>query len=148
MKTFLLLLTILLASFLSVKAQDALQDKETESIKRTVETYLFSEEDRERKQTLYPQTAILSTDPQQTKIEKTPISAKAGKKPKGAKIVSLQKISSIEVFENAAIVKVETDLSSGDVKIPKHYQFISLLKASGEWKIVSILMPSLKSQDE
>jgi len=142
MKKLLLLLTIALSVSLSIKAQDA-ESKETDAVKRVVETYLFSEETDERKQTLYPQAKIFATNPEKTKIQETSISTKAKKLPKGAKTVSVQKVVQIEIAENGATVKVETDLSSGDAKVPKHYQFISLLKANGEWKIVCILMPAV-----
>ncbi len=133
---------IFLFLFASVKAQ-TVESKEKETIKRVVETYLFSEEENERKQTLYPQAEVFSTNPENTKIQKTPVSAKAGKLPKNTKLVSVQKVADIDIAENGAIVKVETDLSSGDIKIPKHIQFISLLKTNGEWKIVAVIIPAI-----
>ena len=139
MKRFLFLLIIPLCFFGVVKAQDA----EKDAVKRVVETYLFSEDDEERKQILYEQAKIYSTNAENNKIEEKRFTA-AKKKPKGTKIVSLQKIVNIEIAEDAALVKVETDLSSGENKFPKHFQYISLLKAGGAWKIVSILMPKIK----
>jgi hypothetical protein len=137
MKKFLFLLLFSLCFTFSIKAQDA----EKDAVKRVVETYLFSEEVAERKQTIYERAKIFSTNTDGSKIVETAFT-KPKKTPKGTKVVSQQKVLSIEIFENAANVKVETDLSSGDVKVPKHFQFISLLKAGGEWKIVSILMPT------
>ena len=139
MKKFLFLLFVSLCFSVSVNAQDA----EKDAVKRVVETYLFSEDNDERKQTLYEQAKIYSTNTENNKIEENRFTA-AKKKPKGAKIVSLQKIVNIEMTEDAAIVKIETDLSSGENKFPKHFQYISLLKVNGAWKIVSILMPKLK----
>jgi hypothetical protein len=60
----------------------------------------------------------------------------------------VQKIVHIDAAEDAATVKVETDLSSGAAKISKHIQYLSLLKISGEWKIVSVLMPPVKLGQE
>ena len=139
MKNFLFLLILPLCFYVSIKAQDA----EKDSVKRVVETYLFSENDDERKQTLFEKTKIYATNADDSKIEETPISAKA-KKVKGARVVSVQKIVNIDIFENAASVKVETDLSSKENKVPKHFQYISLLKVGGTWKIVSVLMPKIR----
>lgn len=140
MKKILFLLIACLGFSLAVKAQDAGK----EAVKRTVETYLFSEEDRERRQTLFEKAKIYSTNPEGNQIVEKSFSNER-KSPKAARVASLQKIVSIDVFEDAASVKVETDLSSGATKIPKHFQFISLLKINGEWKIVSILMPKIKA---
>ena len=139
MKKFLFLLIVPLCFSGAANAQDA----EKDTVKRVAETYLFSEDDNERRQTIYDQGRIYSTNAENNKIEETRFTA-AKKKPKGAKIVSLQKIVNIEIAEEAAVVKVETDLSSGENKFPKHFQYISLLKAGGSWKIVSILMPKPK----
>jgi uncharacterized protein YdaL len=138
MKKLLFLLLLSLCFSVSIKAQDA----EKDAVKRVVETYLFSENDDERKQTLYNEAKIFSTDTDGKKIEQKRFTS--SKRVKGARIISLQKVISIDVFEDAATVKVETDLSDGDIKIPKHYQYISLLKTNGAWKIVSILMPKIK----
>ena len=129
---------------LSIKAQDA-ENKEKDAVKRVVETYLFSENDDERRQTLYEQAKIFSINLEKNQISEKPFT-KAKKMSQGTKIIALQKVVGIDVFENAASVKVETDLSYDNIKIPKHYQFISLLKAGGEWKIVSILMPAIKPE--
>jgi hypothetical protein len=130
MKKYLFLLIICLGFSISIKAQNT----EKDAVKRVVETYLFSEIDDERKQTLFAEAKIFSTNRESKKIEETPVSKKT-KKVKGARIVSVQKVVNIDIFENGATVKVETDLSDGDVKIPKHFQYISLLKANGAWKI-------------
>lgn len=138
MKRLLFLLIISLCFSFSVKAQDA----EKDSVKRVVETYLFSENDDERKQTLYEQARIFATDWKSGKIEETRFTS--AKRKKGTKIASVQKVASIEIMENAATVKVETDLSTSAGNVPKHFQYISLLKENDAWKIVSILMPSIK----
>ena len=124
-----------------MKAQDA----EKDAVKRVVETYLFSENDAERRQMLFDEAKIFSINPADGQIYGKSFT-KAKKPPKGTVIVALQKVISIDVFENAASVKVETDLSYRDIKVPKHYQFISLLKPGGAWKIVSILMPNQTSK--
>ncbi|MGC2236253.1 MAG: nuclear transport factor 2 family protein [Pyrinomonadaceae bacterium] len=135
MKKFLFLLLFSLCFSISVKAQDA----EKDAVRRVVETYLFSEEAAERSKTISGQAEIFSVNAANGQIAGKPF--RKAKKNTNKIIVAVQKIVSIDVFRNAAIVKVETDLSLRDIKIPKHYHFISLLKEGGEWKIVSLLMP-------
>ena len=80
------------------------------------------------------------------KLVMTATSKPAGKMPKGATTrVPRQKIVNIDVFANGAVVKVETDRLSVDGPSAdlRHAQYLSLLKLNGEWKIVSILMPSV-----
>lgn len=144
MKKFLSLMVFLLSLPLASEAQEAKADKERDAVRQVVETYLYSEEPEERKRTLYAQAKVLSVDPSGSKIVETPIS-KPAKKPPGRVITtSRQKIVSIDLTEGGASVKVETDFSSDGRLIPKHLHYLFLLKVSGEWKIVSILMPSLR----
>ncbi|HEY0319381.1 MAG TPA: nuclear transport factor 2 family protein [Pyrinomonadaceae bacterium] len=145
MSRLLFLRLILLSIPSMVKAQEAGVDKESAAIRKVVETYLFSEEPEERKRTLYPQARVLSVDLSGTKVVDTAIS-KPAKKPSGKVIIdSRQKILSIDMAEGGATVKIETDLSSDLMQVPKHIHYLSLLKISGEWKIVSILMPPVKT---
>jgi len=144
MRRFLLPLMILLSIPLMCQAQEAATDKERDAVRRLVETYLYSEEPEERKRTLYAHTKILSVDPNEIKVVETPISKPAKKPPGRATIRSRQKIVNIDLTDGAAIVKVETDLSSDTDPIPKHIHYLSLLKVNNEWKIVSILMPPIR----
>lgn len=141
----LLFLALILASLsLTVKAQEAVDNKEREDIRKVVETYLYSEEPEERKSTLYPQAKIFSVNPDGNKVVETPVSKPAKKLPGRVKTNSRQKIVGIDITDDGAYVKVETDLSSDAGQFPKHRQYLSLLKIGGEWKIVSILMPPIK----
>ena len=146
MSKLLFLMVVLLSLPLIVKAQEAGNDKEKNAIRQVVETYLFAEEGEERKRTISPQAKILSVDPGGSKVIETPVS-KSATKPKGARERSRQKIVSMDVTEGGAAVKVETELSSDTLKIPKHIHYLSLLKVSGEWKIVGILMPPLRTSE-
>lgn len=126
----------------TARAGQAGADRETGAVRKVVETYLYAEEGEERKRTIFPQAKILSVDDTGTKVLETPVS-KSGPKRKG-RVTSRQRIVSIDVAESGASVKVETDLSSGERKLPKHIHYLSLLKVGGEWKIVGILMPPMK----
>lgn len=108
MKSFILSLAIFLCFFPAVKAQDT-EIREKDAVKRVVETYLFAEDDDERKSTLFEQAKIFSINLENGQIIEKPFS-KAKKMPKGTRIVTSQKIVNIDIFENAANVKVETDL--------------------------------------
>ena len=145
MRKKLVVLTMLLVSLPSMsEAQEAGTGDERDAVKRAVETYLYAEEPEERKRVISPRAKIYSVDPSGSKMTETPLSTQAKKLPKGGKVISRQKIVSMDVTQGGASVKVETDLSSEQVKYPKHIQYLSLLKLSGEWKIISILMPPLK----
>lgn len=144
-KSLLLLPTVavLLVFCAPARAQEATADTEREAVRRVVETYLYAEDGEERKRTIAPSAKILSLDPGGSKVIETPIS-KSARRRKGAREKSRQRIVSIDVAEDGASVKVETDLSSETLKIPKHIHYLSLLKVGGEWKIVGILMPALR----
>lgn len=144
MRRFLLPMVIMLLGVpLMCQAQEgATTDKERDAVRQVVETYLYSEDAEERKRTLYAQAKILSVDPSGTKVVETAISKQAKKLPGRVITRSRQKIVNIDLTHDGACVKVETDLSSDTSQIPKHIHYLSLLKISNEWKIVSVLMPS------
>ena len=144
MASSFLALTVTLLSFaVPAQAQETGADKDRDAIRQVVETYLYAENPEERKRVLYSQAKIVSVDLNQARVIETPLSKTATKLPKKAITKSRQKIVSIDVAGGGASVKVETDLSSEARQAPKHIHYLSLLKVSGEWKIVSILMPPL-----
>lgn len=143
MSKHVFLATLLLGCALLVKAQEAGADKERDAIRQVVETYLYAENPEERKRVISPQAKVVSVDLNQARVIETPISKPATKLPTKAITRSQQKIVSIDVAGGGALVKVETDLSSEASRAPKHIHYLSLLKVSGEWKIISILMPPL-----
>lgn len=138
---------LLLLCAAAAQAQDADgAAAEREAVKKTVETYLFAEYDDEKKSPIHPEAKIFSVDSTGKRISFTTIFKTKARKIKGAKISrSPQKVVSVEVTGDAAYVKVATDFTPEGPKDepPEHVQFISLLKLEGEWKIVSILMPSV-----
>lgn len=143
-KKLLLITAVLLTPSFPAGAREAGAEAERDAVRRAVETYLYAEETDERKSVIHPGTKIYSVDRTGSRVTETPISTPARKPPKGAarvRVVSRQKVVSVDLAEGGATVKVETDLSPGEDRYPKHTQYISLLKVKGEWKIVSILMP-------
>ena len=142
-KKLLIVAALLLPLSFPAKAQD----KETEemAVRRVVETYLYAEEVEEKRRVIYPKAKIYSVNEDDGKLTETPIAAPAKKMPKGSKTGrSRQKIASVDVIGQGAAVKVETDFASVEIQGRKHFQYISLLKVKGEWKIMSILMPPVR----
>lgn len=149
-RKLLLITAILLTLSFSAEAREAEDEAERNAVRRAVETYLYAEEAEERKGVVHPGTKIYSVDQSGSRVTETPISTSARKPPKGAtagRVVSRQKVVSIDLTHGGASVKVETDLSSDEAQYPKHTQYISLLKVGGEWKIVSILMPPVRGRE-
>ncbi len=149
-KILLLITALLLPLSFSVEAQEAEAEVEKNAVRRAVETYLYAEEPEERKSVIHPKTKIYSLDRSGSRVTETPISTPARKPPKGAtpgRVVSRQKVISIDLTHGGATVKVETDLSLSEAQYPKHTQYISLLKVGGAWKIVSILMPVVQGRN-
>ncbi len=147
-KNSLLIMILLLPLSPPVKAQDGEAEAEINSVRRVVETYLYAEELEEKRRVLYPKAKIYSVNETGIKLTETLISAPAKKMPKGAKTGrSTQRVVDIDVAGEGAVVKVETDSASGEVRGWKHIQYISLLKVGGEWKIVSILMPPVRFKE-
>ena len=144
----ILLAALLLALGAAARAQDAGDGgaAEREAVRKVVETYLFAEYDDEKKSPLHPEAKIFTVDEAGKRIKFTTILKSKARRVKGEKISrSPQKVVSVEVAGNAAYVKVATDFSPEGPKEapPEHVQFISLMKLEGEWKILSILMPSM-----
>ena len=140
-----LLAALLALSCASARAQESGGGAEKEAIKRVVETYLFAEYDDEKKSPIHPEAKIFSVDSSGKRIRFTTILKTKARTVKGAKTSrSPQRVVSVEVASDAAWVKVATDFSPEGPKDapPEHVQLISLLRLEGEWKIVSILMPS------
>jgi len=136
-------LTLLL---LPASAQDVKDDAEKDAVRKTVETYLYAEESDERKSPLNGDAKIYGIDSGRGRIKVTSLSRPVGKQAKGVKTLrSRQKIVSIDIVNDGASVKVSTDLTPDDKSdgVDDHFQFIWLLKDGGEWKVVSILMPSM-----
>lgn len=139
----ILLALVTLAGVATVRAQPS--DRERDAIKMAVETYLYEEDGAKVARVVDARAKILSVD-SEGKLITTAISKPAGKRPKGSTTrVPRQKIVNIDVFHDGAVVKVETDRMSvdGPMQDVRHAQYVSLLKLNGEWKIVSILMPSI-----
>ena len=140
----MLLPLVMFAGAAAVRAQQP-SDKERDAIKTAVETYLYEEDGSKVARVVDSRAKILGVD-SEGKLITSAISKPAGKRPKGSITrVPRQKIVNIDVFENGAVVKVETDRLSldGPHADVRHAQYLSLLKLNGEWKIVSILMPSV-----
>ena len=99
-----------LVAFAGVKAVRAQQtsDNERAAIEVAVETYLYEEDRAKVARVVDPGAKILSVDGK-GKLAITATSKPAGKMPKGATTrVPRQKIVNIDIFENGAVVKVET----------------------------------------
>ncbi len=147
---------ILLAALLALgvsaqaRAQDAGGDDgaaEREAVRKVVETYLYAEYDDEKKSPIHPEAKIFSVDAGGKRIRFTTILKTKARQPKGAKTSrSPQRVVSVEMVNDAAWVTVATDFTPEEPPNapPEHIQYISLLKLEGEWKIVSILMPSVR----
>lgn len=130
---------------LPASAQDAKADAEKDAVKRAVETYLYAEESDEKTSPLSADAKIYSVDAARGRVKVAPLTKPKGKDPKGAKVSrSRQKIVSIDIVNDGASVKVSTDLSPDDKPGDDHLQLIWLLKTGGAWKVVAILMPSVK----
>ncbi|HEX5704483.1 MAG TPA: nuclear transport factor 2 family protein [Pyrinomonadaceae bacterium] len=139
----ILLSLVAFAGLAEVRAQTS--DSEHDAIKIAVETYLYEEDRAKVARVVDSGAKILGVDAD-GKLVTTATSKPAGKMPKGATTrAPRQKIVNIDIFANGAVVKVETDRLSldGPHAELRHAQYLSLLKLNGEWKIVSILMPSV-----
>jgi hypothetical protein len=98
------------------------------------------------KRVLSDDAKIISIDGRGQVIE-TPISKPFKQRANTTVVLPEQRITAVDVTEDGASVKVESEFSADQksaVLPRKHIQYVSLLKVNGEWKIVSILMPPLK----
>jgi hypothetical protein len=118
----------------------AAEDAETQAVRKVVETYLFTEEADEKKETLLEDARIVFVGPggKETRVEA--VSARKGKT--GGKVErATQKVVSIDFLNDAASVKVETVLRPDEPYFMKHTQYLWLLKTEAGWRIAGILMP-------
>lgn len=144
----LLVAVLILCPFSPIRAQqDAVAEREREAVKRVVETYLYAEGVEEVKSVSDPQAKIITPDDGTGRIRETLLSKPAGKRPRGARTTrNPQKIVAIDIADGvAASVKVVTELitNARPPAAPPHFQYLSLLKLNGQWKIVGVLMPSI-----
>ncbi len=127
-------------------AQTNNANSEQTAVKRVVEDYLSKKDSEAVKRSLSADAKIISVDGRGRVVE-TLISRPSKQRADATTILPEQKVTTIDVTESGASVKVESEFPS-EVKpsiLPhKHIQYISLLKINGEWKIVSVLMPPLK----
>jgi hypothetical protein len=147
MKKFLLIIGFLFSFSFTTIAQNSPANQENEAVRQVVQGYLGDNIDVKQR-ALYPYAAITSVNSKGEKVLVTPFSKKrsdkmADKLMKGAiEIHPTQKIVAVDVVQGAATVKVESEcgrFSAGE-QPRKHFQYLSLLKLAGEWKIVGVLM--------
>ena len=147
MKRHLLLTAIfMLISPLLIPAQSDKTNDEQIAVRRVVEDYLSKKDLQAVKRALSADAKIISVDGRGRVVE-TLMSKPFRQRTDVTTVLPEQRIVAIDVTEDGASVKVESEFPS-DLKpavMPrKHIQYVSLLKVNGEWKIVSILMPPLK----
>jgi hypothetical protein len=143
-KSFVPLLTVLLLwTIVPARGQAPAADTEAEAVRKVVETYLFTEEVEEKKETLLEGARIVFVGPdgKETRVES--ISKRKGQT-RGKVSRATQKVVSIDVLNDAASVKVETVLAPDGPDPLKHSQYLWLLKTEAGWKIAGILMPSVR----
>lgn len=148
MKQFYLLaaVMVLILPSLAIIAQTDKTADEQIMVKRVVEDYLSKRDPEAVRRALSGDAKIISVDGR-GKIVVTLISKPAKLMPDGFVVYPEQRIAAIDITEGGATVKVESEFPAylkTAVTPHKHVQYISLLKAKGEWKIVSILMPPLR----
>lgn len=141
-KTFVLLLILLLPSA-HARGQGPVADPEAEAVRKVVETYLFTEEVDEKKDTLLGDARIVFVSPDGKERRVESVSKRKGQT--GGKVSrATQKVVSIDVLNDAASVKVETMLAPDTPAALRHLHYLWLLKTEAGWKIAGILMPSLR----
>jgi hypothetical protein len=128
----------------AARAQDAAALAEKEAVRKVVETYLYAEETDEKKGTLLgdAQIVFLNADGKQTRVTSV---SKGGKGKSGGKISrGTQRVVAVDVINDGASVKVETELMPDGPSTLKHCQYLWLLKTDAGWKIAGILMPGTR----
>lgn len=141
-------ITAILVIFLPlfVAAQTDKTTDEQLAVKRVVEDYLSKKDPETVKRALSNDAKIISVDGR-GRVIVTPISKPSKQRANTTVVSPEQRIAAIDVTEDGASVKVESEFLADQksaVSPRKHIQYVSLLKVNGEWKIVSILMPPLK----
>ena len=148
MKKILLIIGLLFSFSLIAVAQDSQKSKESDSVRQVVQDYL-GDNIEVKQRALFPDATITSVNSKGGKavVLVTPFSKKPSKATRGVmrdsiQIVPTQKIVAVDVAQDAATVKVESEFApfSAGEQPRKHFQYLSLLKLAGEWKIVSVLM--------
>jgi hypothetical protein len=143
-KTFVPLLTLLLFwSAAPARGQAPVADPEAEAVRKVVETYLFTEEVDEKKETLLEDARIVFVGPDGKQSRVEAVSKRKGQT-RGKVSRATQKVISIDVVSDAASVKVETVLAPDTPSALRHSQYLWLLKTETGWKIAGILMPSVR----
>lgn len=137
---FLVISTIIL----SVPAfAQSISNDDSAAVRQVVDIYLAKKDLNAVRRTLSPDAKIISVDSARGRVVETLIS-KPTKKTEGTVVEPSQKIVAVDIAANGATVKVESEFAAGMPAPAKHFQYISLLKIGGDWKIVSILMPSME----
>ncbi len=141
-RNFWLIAILFLCLPLLAQAQAFDAKSEETLVKQSVESYL----NKTSQTVLHPDAKIISVDGTGKRLIETSFDAKPYKLKKGEFIrESSQRIIAVDIATDGASVKVETEFALDEkFTLPKHIQYISLLKLNGEWKIVSILMPPLR----
>ncbi|MBA2620743.1 MAG: nuclear transport factor 2 family protein [Acidobacteria bacterium] len=143
MKKILLIIGLLFSFSLAAIAQDSQTNRENDVVRQVVQDYLGDNIELKQR-TLSPDAKIIGVNSKSGKVTATPFS-KPRKTIKGAiEIHPTQRIVAVDVAPGAATVKVESEFApfSAGEKARRHFQYLSLLKLAGEWKIVSDLMPT------
>ena len=130
----------------AARAQDApaAAGAEREAVKKAVETYLYAEETGEKRGALLEGAHIVFLDRDGKEVRAVPLSKMKARRRKGSRVErSPQKIVSIDLLNEAASVKVETELMPETPAAVKHYQYLWLVKTEAGWKVGGILMPNV-----
>jgi hypothetical protein len=148
MKKFLLIVGLLFNFSLAAVAQESPANNENDAVRQVVQDYL-GDNIEVKQRALYSDATITSVNSKGGKamVFVTPFSKKSSKKTEklmkdAIRISPTQKIIAVDVAQDAATVKVESEFApfSAGEQPRKHFQYLSLLKLAGEWKIVSALM--------
>lgn len=148
MKRILIIVGLFFVLPLSAAAQHSQTNNDEADVRQAVQTYLDKKDAESVRRVLHPEAKIFSMSGN-GKLAETAIS-KPAKEMKGAVSASPQQnIVAVDAAQDGATVKVETVFSSNlPSALQKHFQYLSLLKLNGEWKIISILMPSIKNVEQ
>ena len=141
-------LLLLLPQAAAAGAQETAPDPEREAVRKVVETYLFSEETGETKETFLQGARIVFVDHEGKRARVEPVSRGGGRRDRGKPGRVLKKILAIDVVGDGASVKVETVLSPDTPEALRHEQYLWLLKTGAGWRIAGILMPTVRPAAE
>ena len=145
-RVYISLLAILLLWVAApARGQGSSVDPETEAVRKVVETYLFSEETDEKRDTFVKGARIVFVGPDGKETRVEALSKGGGGGARGKISRATQRVVSIDVVNDAASVKVETVLWPDTPAALRHPQYLWLLKTEVGWKIAGILMPSVRA---